>query len=448
MRTVFRRHVHSALEKNRVLVHNIFGVVCLKGFSLLLSFVMTPMYLSYFHDQNILGVWYTLQSILVWVLTFDLGLGNGIRNRLATAISSGQKEEARKIVSSGYIMLALVTAGIAALMAAAVPLMDWQKLLNTTLEAQLLGKILLITLMGIVLQFFFSVISSILMALRKNIIANALPICTNLLLLAFLLLPHHQSDEKRFLILAIFYVTATLLPLVVASIVVFSTDLKEFRPSARYWDKNVGKSVLTIGGGFFIVQLGLLVINSTNQMIINYLFNGEAVVQYTLYYRLYSMAPMIFTLFTQPIWSEISVRYARKEIDWIQKIYHVMLGVAAVISLGCLAVTGLLPWIFKIWLGSTSGIVPSRMAGLIFTIWIVVELFVYASTCIANGMTRLRCQTIFTAAAAVLKIPVTLLCVRWSGAWTSVVWAHAIILLPLMVAQNVSLRRFFQEGKP
>ena len=436
----------DTLKKNKILVHNVLGVIGLKGLALLLSFIMTPMYLDYFSDQKILGVWYTLQSILMWVLTFDLGLGNGIRNRLASALSANHTEEAKKIVSSGYIILGIVTAIISGVLLIIVPMANWQRLLNTDLSLKVLDRVLVITMLGIVMQFFVSVISAILMALRKNIVSNSLPVFTNVVILVFLLCPHSGSDEHRFLMLTLFYVLATLTPLIVASIVVFSTELKEIRPSFCYWDLQVGKSVLSIGGGFFAVQIGLLIINSTNQVIINYLYSGDAVVQYTLYFRLFSMAPMIFTLFTQPVWSEVSVKYAQGQIDWIRKIYFVMLGVAVFIICGCLCVTGILPFIFRVWLGTNSGVIPSRSIGLIFTVWNTVELFIYASTCVANGMTHLKCQTIFTIIAAVLKIPVTFLFAYIFKNWTSIIWAHTVVLLPLMVAQNISLNRYFKRN--
>ena len=138
---------------------------------MVLTFIMTPMYLDYFKDQSILGVWYTLQSILLWILTFDLGVGNGIRNRLATAIAKDDIREEKKIISSGYIVFGIMTAVVVVVLAIVVPILDWQKALNTRIHMDTLNQVLLITLIGIVLQFFFKIVTSILMALRKNILS-------------------------------------------------------------------------------------------------------------------------------------------------------------------------------------------------------------------------------------------------------------------------------------
>ena len=431
--------IMERIRANKELSTSIVGVVLLKGASILIAFIMTPMYLSFFKDQGILGVWYTLQSILVWILTFDFGVGNGIRNKLGTAISNKDASEARKIISSGYMVFGALMVFITVLLACIVPFINWQKALNTSVGSNVLDKILLITLIGIALQFFFKLVTSILMALRKNVVANALPIITNLLILLFLLSPVSGDDEEKFVLLAVVYSVATILPLLVSTGCLFCGPLKHIRPSWKYWDTQMAKSVLKVGGGFFAIQLGLLVLNSTNQVLINLLFGGEAVVDYTLYYRLYSMAAMIFTLFTQPVWSEITVRYAKGDLQWIRKIYRFMIFIAEVISGGCLLVTGLLPFIFQMWLGEN--IVASRWIGLIFSVWSIVEVFTYAGTCIANGMTKLKCQMVFTLGAAVAKIPVTIACATLLPDWISVVIAHTIILIPLMITQNVSLSR-------
>ncbi len=438
-------NLKKKILENKVLTGNIIGVIFLKGISLFLSFIMTPMYLAYFDDYNVLGVWYTIQSILMWILTFDLGLGNGIRNRLAKDMTIRDYQDARKTVSSGYIVLGITTIIIVILLVLTVPFVQWNSILNTNIESDILKMGLIITLIGIVMQFFFKVVSSILMALRKNILANLLPICTNFLILIYLVLANEGSDEEKFIKLAFVYSVATITPLLVATIYVFSGKLKNISPSIYYWDKNIAFSVLKIGGGFFVVQLGLLIVNSTNQALINYLYDGEAVVNYTLYYSLYSMAPMIFTLFTQPIWSEITIKYAQEDIKWINNIRKLMLLIAGVIGIGCMCVTGLLPFIFKIWLGSNHEIIVNYSIGIIFAIWGVVEVFIHASTCIANGMTKLKCQTIFTVAAAAIKIPLSLIISFIFNEWISVLIAHILSILPLLIAQNLCLNRIFKK---
>ena len=243
------------LLNNKILIKNISGVVLLKGASLILTFIMTPMYLAYFKDQGILGVWYTLQSILVWILTFDLGVGNGIRNRLASAIAKNDHEQEKRIVSSGYIVFGIMTILVVLLLAIIIPFINWQRALNSNMHIDTLNRALFITLVGIVLQFLFKIVTSILMALRKNILANSLAIITNSLIMFYLLIPINVSDETKFELLAIVYTLATILPLFSVTLYIFGVPLKNIHPSIKAWDRNIGKEVLRVGSAFFVIQL-------------------------------------------------------------------------------------------------------------------------------------------------------------------------------------------------
>lgn len=435
----------TAYKENRSLANNIVGVVLLKGLSLILSFVMTPLYLAYFSDQAVLGIWYTILSILTWILTFDLGIGNGLRNKLAQALTVGDRKEAKNLISSAYVVLGILSVGMIAVSVFVVPLLPWQSILNSTLHEQTLVVMTQVVIIGILLQFFFKIVTSVLYSLKKNVLANALGFFTNILIFVYLLLAPDTTDENKIIWLAAVYSVATIIPLLGATVYVFAAPLRDLRPHPRCFQKSSAKQVLSVGGVFFLIQLGLLVVNSTNQFLINNLVGNAAVVDYTVYYRLFSMATMIFTLFSQPVWSEISVRYAKGDLAWIRKIYFAMTALATVLVVGCLLVDGLLPWIFDIWLRDEYQPPADRSIGLLFVIWAAVELYVASASCVANGMTKLRCQSIFVVVAAVAKIPATYLCVKVFGTWESVVLAHTVVFLPLMIAQNISILRLLKK---
>ena len=48
--------------------------------------LLVPITLGYLNPYEY-GVWLTLNSILVWFNSFDIGLGNGLRNKLTIALA-------------------------------------------------------------------------------------------------------------------------------------------------------------------------------------------------------------------------------------------------------------------------------------------------------------------------------------------------------------------------
>lgn len=55
-----------------------------KGISILVSFLIVPMTINYVSSTQY-GVWLTISSVLAWITYFNLGLGNGFRNKYAEA---------------------------------------------------------------------------------------------------------------------------------------------------------------------------------------------------------------------------------------------------------------------------------------------------------------------------------------------------------------------------
>ena len=77
----------GAVKNNRNILVNILGAFLVKGGSMLLTLFLLPAYLKFFGNDDILGIWYTILSIINWVLVFDLGIGNGLRNKLPKALA-------------------------------------------------------------------------------------------------------------------------------------------------------------------------------------------------------------------------------------------------------------------------------------------------------------------------------------------------------------------------
>jgi hypothetical protein len=72
-------------------------------------------------------------------------------------------------------------------------------------------------------------------------------------------------------------------------------------------------------------------------------------------------------------------------------------------------------------------------------------VFIYATTCIANGIGQLKPQMYCNVGAALLKIPITIFLARIHQNWDVVIVANIIIMMPCLLVQPLALYNDFRR---
>ena len=72
--------LHSDNERTSKIKKNVVIMLGIKGVSLLISLLYVPLLLHSMNAVNY-GIWLTLTSLIAWISMFDIGLGNGLRNK-------------------------------------------------------------------------------------------------------------------------------------------------------------------------------------------------------------------------------------------------------------------------------------------------------------------------------------------------------------------------------
>ena len=78
---------------------NAIASLLIKGGSVLVGFMLVPITLNYL-DQTRYGLWVTITSFLTWFTFFEIGLGSGLKNKLAEAVAKENYELGRTFVST------------------------------------------------------------------------------------------------------------------------------------------------------------------------------------------------------------------------------------------------------------------------------------------------------------------------------------------------------------
>lgn len=430
------------MSRGRRMISNILSAFVIKGGSMLVGIFTIPAYMRFFSSESILGVWYTLLSLLTWVLNFDLGIGNGMRNMLVRAMVTDDKKRMREIISSAYIGIGLLSILFALAASMLIPSLDWNRMLNISsdlIAAPLLQQSVSIVFIGIIFQFFFKLISSVLNALERTAITNLLPLISNTIILLYVSFSNPTQDAERIRSLSMVYTLAVSIPYFLASLIVFWKPLRQTLPSFRCFSHVAAKDILSLGGQFFGIQLSLLVISVTNEILISNLYGAATVVTYQVYNKIFYTITTLFSLVTNPVWSAVSSAYCQQRIAWIRRTYRYLLMLCGLAAFALLLVGATFPWIVRIWLKSEAIAVSGRILAA-FIFYSAVLMLSYAESAIANGMNRIRPQMVCYAIAAIAKFPLCLLFHRLGASWESIIAVNGLCLLPYVISQHLWIR--------
>ena len=152
-------------ENGKIIIKNVSGAFLIRGISVVLSFFMMPMYIRFFNNQVVLGLWFTLLSVLSWILTFDLGIGNGLRNHLTESLALKKINEAKKYVSSAYASIGFLCLVLVVVFFIVFRFINWNVVLNIgedIVSSESLLFAVVIVFVGIIIHFFLKLVSSVL----------------------------------------------------------------------------------------------------------------------------------------------------------------------------------------------------------------------------------------------------------------------------------------------
>lgn len=434
-------------EKNRIIIRNTVESLVVKGFSIVVSFLTTPLFIHYFNDNKVLGIWYTLLSVLIWFLNFDLGLGNGIRNNLVKDLTQNDLKSARKTISSGMFSVGVVSMLLMSIGLVLIFSINLNSFFNIDAAFLSYETILWSTIfifIAIMLRFFMTTISSVFYALQRSSVNNMLALCVSILQLVYVLVVKFDNVEDALLNISFAYIFLSNLPVLIAGIYVFNTQLRECKPSFQFVDKNAIHAIVHIGALFFLCQILYMIIANTNEFFITNLYGASYTAEYTFYYKLTSLASMIVTLGLAPIWSVVTKAQQEGNFEWLGKLFNkIKIAGLGVLFLQLLFVP-ILPFLMELWLGK--GVVDVRY-DIALSFALFGSAFVYSGmlSTISNGLAMMKVQTIAFTVGVVVKI-LLLYFFYHVTSWDFVVWCNFVVLLIYIICQQVSLNKYLERS--
>ncbi|NLT49846.1 MAG: polysaccharide biosynthesis protein [Ignavibacteria bacterium] len=398
--------------RSRNVIKHIAGSFFVKIGSAAVGLILVPLTISYVNTVTY-GIWLTLSSIVLWISYFDIGIGNGLRNKFAELKASESNIIIKKYISTAYALFIILFLCIWLAVFLLSENISWAAILNAPSYMNNELKISGLIITGFFcLQMVLKVITTVLTADQKPAFASFIDFIGQFLILASIfVLTLYTKGSILYLATA-----AGLMPVLVllgSTIILFKSRYNLYIPSFRMIDFSCARDIMGLGIKFFLIQISALIIYQTSNIIITHISGPEDVTVYNIAFKYFSLSSMLFLILITPFWSAFTEAYYKKEYKWMKSalkklrqifyLFIILITVMLVIS----------PYFYEIWIGNKIhiGISISILMSFLFLLMIWNNLHSY----ILNGTGRIKLQLYVAVAGSAVFIPLAVLLGRFYG---------------------------------
>lgn len=380
-----RGHQRSVLAKK-----NIIKLTLIRAISVALSFLLVPLTIGYVNAADY-GIWIALSSVVAWVSLLDLGLSNGLRNRLTQAMSSHDHDLARRLVSTAYAALTIIFIPVFLLLLIAAYFVDWRDFLHLPASSGGdLWEVVGVVALYFCLRFILSTVNVVLLATQNAAQAAYSGILEQgLLVVVVYFLTKTTNGSLKLLAIAV--CVSSLIVLIGCNFFIFRGKLKGIAPSFSKIDLSLVSDIFSLGLKFFVIQVAGIVQFQTANLILIRSYGPVDVTNYNIAIKYFSILPMVMSILLTPLWSAVAEAKSASDIQWIGGAVR-KYGNAAlvVIAIGFIMLL-ISPVFYKHWISNSQVSIPFGLSAAVF---ILNALNAYGAPycCALNGLGELNLQ--------------------------------------------------------
>ncbi len=434
----------SLLKVKKGLIGNIMSSLLFKGGTSVISFLMIRMCFNNFADGDI-GIWMTLSSILVWFNFFDFGLGNGMRNDLTKALIDKDVEKVKFIVSSSYISLLFIS--IALILG--VMLLDQLDLLHLIFGMaagwmSLHENILAALFIGTIFQIYFKLVLFLYIA-DGNFYINGLVGFLNQLGVFIVMMIFQYFGLLNLLNVIMINTIVPLVIILVIQVVAFTGKYKAYIPRLSLLRREYLNDILKKGILFFTLQLFWMMLTTADVYLISFFFGELAVLKISLFFKIFTLLPMMYFLVIGPFWTAFTEAYHRGEFEWIKSVILKLNALTLLFVMFGFVMLFLLQEFISLWIGRFD--IESDLNAVLVLTQMLLIVYLFPFNYLLNGTGNIKVQTLSVFFGFCFKIFVVFMLDQFAMLSPTIILLLTIVsLIPSAVTSTVQVIGML--GKP
>lgn len=428
-------------ERSVAVKKNVIGSILLKGISIVVSMLLVPATIGYVNAE-LYGVWLTLSSMMIWLGFADIGFTQGLKNKLTEAIAQDDWDRGKALVSTTYVMMFVIFLPLCVILELIVPLVNWSSLLNINpiYEKDILQAMQVLVVFACA-QMVANVMVSVVAAFQKVALSSSFLVIGNVLSLVNVYILRACCSPSLFSL--VFAISAMpILVTIIATLILFKGKFRRVAPSFRTVNTSYIKDLFCLGFKFFIINIQVLVLYQSTNILISYVSSPIEVTYYNIAYKLLNCAMMVYTIITAPLWPAYTDAYVRNDYKWMRMMRKRMTRILSYSILCCLLLTTLAQPIYTIWVGN-GVIVPFEMT---FGVAIYVSVFCWVTLngTIIVGMGKMKLNVLVVSMGMLIHIPLSLILSKYIGCY-GVVYSMVLVNILYGIVYNIQTTRLLNK---
>ena len=381
-----------------------------KGLSIAMSFLMVKYMLQYLGVEKY-GIWSVILAIINWILFFDLGIANGIKNKISSSLSTENTKGAQEYISTGYIILSSFSILIYIIFFSASKLINWQNILNIySIPNSELNLIISTILFLLLTNFVLSIILAVVNAVQKSSLIVKNQFLSQLISFTLLLILI-KTTNSSLLLLSISFGSSLIISNIILSIWFYKKN-SDLSPKLKYFSLSKSKSLSVLGANFFILQLTILIILMTDRMIITQLLGPSHVSNYDVLHKYFSAITIIHTIINTPLWPMYTEAHTKNDFKWISKTLKKMHKIMCLYLVISFIMVYCGSFIINLWLNNNE-IVLIFSNYVYMAIMILVLVWHQVYSYFSNGIEKTKIQLVSSLIGAIANIPLSIYFVKY-----------------------------------
>lgn len=386
-----KKRIVGGSERSSKFKKNIVGMFFIKGGSIIINLMLVPITLNYV-DSETYGIWLALSSMVTWIHYFDIGINNGLKNNLTSALAKNDLPLAKKYVSTTYAILSLIFVPITVILLIIAPHLNWGKILSLSVEAtDGIVAVISILLVYFCINFIFSTINIILQADQRPADASLRQLTQQLLSLLIIYILT-LTTKGSLLYLCMGLCLSPLIVILFFNFTLFRRRYKKIAPSFKSIDFSVAPDLMKLGVMFFICQIAFMIRTQMANFLIIHYYGATDVTNYNIASRYFGVSYMVWGIMITPIWAAVTDAVTKGDFKWINVLIKRFRNLLVLFFAALIIMLFASDLFYDIWIGDKVSI------PFLLSFWVMLLEFtkmvgsLYVQ--ILNGAGELKIQTI------------------------------------------------------